>query len=135
MDVLTLFVFISLSFSLRVMLFFTMVTVKQRLCVHTQRPTPPPFFFSFLVCLCCHGYYRRLPNEEDGSMSSHGSGKLNTGKSSSARRTTMSNSSKSGKEELHKKSSTGEGEHNMDEDKYESTKGLIGNTSALHGEH
>ncbi|XP_029697831.1 UPF0606 protein KIAA1549L isoform X2 [Takifugu rubripes] len=46
----------------------------------------------------------RLPNEEDGSMSSHGSGKLNTGKSSSARRTTMSNSSKTGKEELHKKS-------------------------------
>lgn len=36
-------------------------------------------------------------------MSSHGSGKLNTGKSSSARRTTMSNSSKTGKEELHKK--------------------------------
>lgn len=41
-------------------------------------------------------------------MSSHGSGKLNTGKSSSARRTTMSNSSKTGKDELHKKSSSGE---------------------------
>lgn len=41
-------------------------------------------------------------------MSSHGSGKLNTGKSSSARRTTMSNSSKTGKEELHKKSANGE---------------------------
>lgn len=41
-------------------------------------------------------------------MSSHGSGKLNSGKSSSARRTTMSNSSKTGKEELHKKSGSGE---------------------------
>ncbi|XP_056138347.1 UPF0606 protein KIAA1549L [Lampris incognitus] len=45
----------------------------------------------------------RLPSEEDGSMSSNGSGKLNTSKSSSARRTTASTSSKNGKEELHKR--------------------------------
>lgn len=58
--------------------------------------------------LCCHGYYRRLPSEEDGSMSSNGSGKLNTSKSSSARRTTTGSSSKNGKEELHKRSTNGE---------------------------
>nr|XP_046248976.1 UPF0606 protein KIAA1549L isoform X2 [Scatophagus argus] len=46
----------------------------------------------------------RLPSEEDGSMSSNGSGKLNTSKSSSARRTTTGSSSKNGKEELHKRS-------------------------------
>lgn len=40
-------------------------------------------------------------------MSSHGSGKLNTGKSSSARRTTLSGG-KTGKEEVHKKSANGE---------------------------
>ncbi|KAK2841849.1 hypothetical protein Q5P01_012049 [Channa striata] len=46
----------------------------------------------------------RLPSEEDGSVSSNGSGKLNTSKSSSARRTTTGSSSKNGKEELHKRS-------------------------------
>ncbi|KAM3609952.1 uncharacterized protein V6R79_022818 [Siganus canaliculatus] len=46
----------------------------------------------------------RLPSEEDGSMSSNGSGKLNTSKSSSARRTATGGSSKNGKEELHKRS-------------------------------
>ncbi|XP_076589048.1 UPF0606 protein KIAA1549L isoform X2 [Chaetodon auriga] len=46
----------------------------------------------------------RLPSEEDGSMSSNGSGKLNTSKSSSARRTATGSSSKNGKEELHKRS-------------------------------
>uniref|UniRef100_A0AAV2KYX3 Uncharacterized protein n=1 Tax=Knipowitschia caucasica TaxID=637954 RepID=A0AAV2KYX3_KNICA len=46
----------------------------------------------------------RLPSEEDGSVSSNGSGKLNTGKSSSTRRTTSGSISKSGKEELHKRS-------------------------------
>ncbi|XP_040024597.2 UPF0606 protein KIAA1549L-like isoform X2 [Gasterosteus aculeatus] len=44
----------------------------------------------------------RLPSEEEGSVSSIGSGKLNTSKSSSARRTMTSSSSKNGKEELHK---------------------------------
>ncbi|RVE72044.1 hypothetical protein OJAV_G00057950 [Oryzias javanicus] len=42
-------------------------------------------------------------SSEDGSVSSNGSGKLNNSKSSSVRRTTT-NSSKSGKEELHKRS-------------------------------
>ncbi|XP_034033108.1 UPF0606 protein KIAA1549L isoform X2 [Thalassophryne amazonica] len=46
----------------------------------------------------------RLPSEEEGSVSSNGSGKLNTSKSSSARRTTASSGSKNGKEELHKRS-------------------------------
>ncbi|XP_071362370.1 UPF0606 protein KIAA1549L isoform X3 [Trachinotus anak] len=46
----------------------------------------------------------RLPSEEDGSVSSNGSGKLNTSKSSSARRTATGSSSKNGKEELHKRS-------------------------------
>ncbi|XP_055011917.1 UPF0606 protein KIAA1549L [Boleophthalmus pectinirostris] len=46
----------------------------------------------------------RLPSEEDGSVSSNGSGKLNTSKSSSARRTTNGSISKSAKEELHKRS-------------------------------
>ncbi|XP_047203773.1 UPF0606 protein KIAA1549L isoform X2 [Girardinichthys multiradiatus] len=46
----------------------------------------------------------RLPSEEDGSVSSNSSGKLNTSKSSSARRTATGNSSKNGKEELHKRS-------------------------------
>ncbi|XP_068595726.1 UPF0606 protein KIAA1549L [Brachionichthys hirsutus] len=46
----------------------------------------------------------RLPSEEEGSMSSNGSGKLNTSKSSSARRTATTSSSKNGKEELHKRS-------------------------------
>ncbi|XP_077938598.1 UPF0606 protein KIAA1549L isoform X5 [Gasterosteus aculeatus] len=46
----------------------------------------------------------RLPSEEEGSVSSIGSGKLNTSKSSSARRTMTSSSSKNGKEELHKRS-------------------------------
>ncbi|KAG7521771.1 hypothetical protein JOB18_006439 [Solea senegalensis] len=47
----------------------------------------------------------RLPSEEDGSVSSSGSGKLNTSKSSTARRTaTGSGSVKNGKEELHKRS-------------------------------
>ncbi|XP_037306722.2 UPF0606 protein KIAA1549L isoform X2 [Pungitius pungitius] len=46
----------------------------------------------------------RLPSEEDGSVSSSGSGKLNTSKSSSARRTVTGSSSKNGKEELHKRS-------------------------------
>lgn len=42
-------------------------------------------------------------------MSSNGSGKLNTSKSSSARRTaTGSSSGKNGKEELHKRSTNGE---------------------------
>ncbi|XP_072242698.1 UPF0606 protein KIAA1549L isoform X2 [Leuresthes tenuis] len=45
----------------------------------------------------------RLPSEEDGSVSSKGSGKLNTSKSSSARRTATGSSSKNGKEELHKR--------------------------------
>ncbi|XP_013867622.1 UPF0606 protein KIAA1549L [Austrofundulus limnaeus] len=45
----------------------------------------------------------RLPSEEDGSMSSHSSGKLNTSKSSSARRTATGSSGKNGKEELHKR--------------------------------
>ncbi|XP_034734193.1 UPF0606 protein KIAA1549L isoform X2 [Etheostoma cragini] len=45
-----------------------------------------------------------LPSEEDGSVSSKGSGKLNTSKTSSARRTATSSSSKNGKEELHKRS-------------------------------
>ncbi|XP_030587279.1 UPF0606 protein KIAA1549L isoform X2 [Archocentrus centrarchus] len=45
----------------------------------------------------------RLPSEEDGSVSSNGSGKLNTSKSSSARRTATGSSSKNGKEELHKR--------------------------------
>ncbi|XP_018559604.1 LOW QUALITY PROTEIN: UPF0606 protein KIAA1549L [Lates calcarifer] len=45
----------------------------------------------------------RLPSEEDGSVSSNGSGKLNTSKTSSARRTTTGSSSKNGKEELHKR--------------------------------
>ncbi|KAM8822242.1 UPF0606 protein KIAA1549L-like, partial [Synchiropus picturatus] len=45
----------------------------------------------------------RLPSEEDGSMSSDGSGKLNTSKSSSAWKKNSSGSSKS-KEELHKRS-------------------------------
>ncbi|KAM9808152.1 UPF0606 protein KIAA1549L [Neosynchiropus ocellatus] len=45
----------------------------------------------------------RLPSEEDGSLSSDGSGKLNTGKSSSARKKNPSGSGKS-KEELHKRS-------------------------------
>ncbi|XP_047189462.1 UPF0606 protein KIAA1549L isoform X2 [Scophthalmus maximus] len=47
----------------------------------------------------------RLPSEEDGSVSSGGSGKLNTSKTSSARRTaTGSSTAKNGKEELHKRS-------------------------------
>ncbi|XP_040893607.1 UPF0606 protein KIAA1549L [Toxotes jaculatrix] len=46
----------------------------------------------------------RLPSEEDGSVSSNGSGKLNASKSSSARRTATGSSSKNGKEELHKRS-------------------------------
>ncbi|XP_029008460.1 UPF0606 protein KIAA1549L isoform X2 [Betta splendens] len=46
----------------------------------------------------------RLPSEEEGSVSSKGSGKLNTSKSSSARRTATGSSSKNGKEELHKRS-------------------------------
>ncbi|KAM8891525.1 UPF0606 protein KIAA1549L isoform 2-T3 [Spinachia spinachia] len=46
----------------------------------------------------------RLPSEEEGSVSSSGSGKLNTSKSSSARRTVTGSSSKNGKEELHKRS-------------------------------
>ncbi|XP_029909987.1 UPF0606 protein KIAA1549L [Myripristis murdjan] len=46
----------------------------------------------------------RLPSEEDGSVSSNGSGKLNTGKTSSTRRTVASSGNKSGKEELHKRS-------------------------------
>ncbi|XP_031731552.1 UPF0606 protein KIAA1549L isoform X2 [Anarrhichthys ocellatus] len=46
----------------------------------------------------------RLPSEEEGSVSSSGSGKLNTSKSSSARRTATGSSSKNGKEELHKRS-------------------------------
>ncbi|XP_049930224.1 UPF0606 protein KIAA1549L [Epinephelus moara] len=46
----------------------------------------------------------RLPSEEDGSVSSNGSGKLNTSKSSSARRTATGSSTKNGKEELHKRS-------------------------------
>uniref|UniRef100_UPI0037E8A959 UPF0606 protein KIAA1549L isoform X2 n=1 Tax=Semicossyphus pulcher TaxID=241346 RepID=UPI0037E8A959 len=46
----------------------------------------------------------QLPSDEDGSMSSNGSGKLNTSKSSSARRPATSNSSKNVKEELHKRS-------------------------------
>lgn len=41
-------------------------------------------------------------------MSSNGSGKLNTSKSSSARRTATGGSSKNGKEELHKRSGNGE---------------------------
>ncbi|KAM9753941.1 UPF0606 protein KIAA1549L isoform 2-T2 [Menidia menidia] len=45
----------------------------------------------------------RLPSEEDGSVSSNGSGKLNTSKSSSARRTATGGSSKNGKEDLHKR--------------------------------
>lgn len=45
----------------------------------------------------------RLPSEEDGSVSSNGSGKLNTSKSSSARRTTNGSISKSGLEDLHKR--------------------------------
>ncbi|XP_013767881.1 UPF0606 protein KIAA1549L isoform X1 [Pundamilia nyererei] len=45
----------------------------------------------------------RLPSDEDGSVSSNGSGKLNTSKSSSARRTATGSSSKNGKEELHKR--------------------------------
>ncbi|KAM6937775.1 UPF0606 protein KIAA1549L isoform 2-T2 [Xenentodon cancila] len=44
----------------------------------------------------------RLPSEEDGSVSSNGSGKLNTSKSSSVRRTATGSSS-SKKEELHKR--------------------------------
>ncbi|CAM9095127.1 unnamed protein product [Lampetra planeri] len=44
----------------------------------------------------------RLPSEEEGSVSSSGSGKLNTGKSSSGRRT-ATGSSKNGKEDLHKR--------------------------------
>ncbi|XP_029290196.1 UPF0606 protein KIAA1549L isoform X2 [Cottoperca gobio] len=47
---------------------------------------------------------RRLPSEEDGSVSSNGSGKLNTSKTSSARRTATSSSGRNGKEELHKRS-------------------------------
>ncbi|XP_039988128.1 UPF0606 protein KIAA1549L [Xiphias gladius] len=46
----------------------------------------------------------RLPSEEDGSVSSNGSGKMNTSKSSSARRTVTGSSGKNGKEELHKRS-------------------------------
>ncbi|XP_014864626.1 PREDICTED: UPF0606 protein KIAA1549L-like isoform X2 [Poecilia mexicana] len=46
----------------------------------------------------------RLPSEEDGSVSSNSSGKLNTSKSSSARRTATGSSIKNGKEELHKRS-------------------------------
>ncbi|XP_023811712.1 UPF0606 protein KIAA1549L isoform X2 [Oryzias latipes] len=42
-------------------------------------------------------------SSEDGSVSSNGSGKMNNSKTSSVRRT-MTNSSKSGKEELHKRS-------------------------------
>ncbi|KAM9376117.1 UPF0606 protein KIAA1549L [Pholidichthys leucotaenia] len=45
----------------------------------------------------------RLPSEEDGSVSSNGSGKLSTSKSSSARRTATGSSNKNGKEELHKR--------------------------------
>ncbi len=41
-------------------------------------------------------------------MSSNGSGKLNTSKSSSARRTATGSSTKNGKEELHKRSTNGE---------------------------
>ncbi|KAF3689191.1 UPF0606 protein KIAA1549L [Channa argus] len=46
----------------------------------------------------------RLPSEEDGSVSSNGSGKLNTSKNSSARRTTTGSSTKNGKDDLHKRS-------------------------------
>ncbi|XP_054884657.1 UPF0606 protein KIAA1549L isoform X1 [Poeciliopsis prolifica] len=46
----------------------------------------------------------RLPSEEDGSVSSNSSGKLNTSKTSSARRTATGSSIKNGKEELHKRS-------------------------------
>lgn len=41
-------------------------------------------------------------------MSSNSSGKLNTSKSSSARRTATGSSSKNGKEELHKRGTNGE---------------------------
>lgn len=54
-----------------------------------------------------------MPSEEDGSMSSNGSGKLNTSKSSSARRTATGSSSKNGKEELHKRSTNGEEEEGV----------------------
>ncbi|XP_041652502.1 UPF0606 protein KIAA1549L isoform X2 [Cheilinus undulatus] len=46
----------------------------------------------------------RLPSDDNGSMSSNGSGKLNTSKSSSARRPPTSNSIKNAKEELLKRS-------------------------------
>ncbi|XP_053175490.1 UPF0606 protein KIAA1549L [Scomber japonicus] len=46
----------------------------------------------------------RLPSEEDSSVSSSSSGKLNTSKSSSARRTATGSSGKNGKEDLHKRS-------------------------------
>ncbi|KAM3870239.1 UPF0606 protein KIAA1549L [Diretmus argenteus] len=47
----------------------------------------------------------RLPSEEDGSVSSNGSGKLNTGKTSLARRTVATGTgTKNGKDELHKRS-------------------------------
>ncbi|XP_029952847.1 UPF0606 protein KIAA1549L-like [Salarias fasciatus] len=45
----------------------------------------------------------RLPSEEEGSVSSNGSGKLNTSKSSSARMTVTGSSSKNGKEELQRR--------------------------------
>lgn len=73
----------------------------------------PPLLSLLLASLCCHGYGRRLPSEEDGSMSSNGSGKLNTSKSSSARRTATGGSSKNGKEELHKRSANGEEEEKV----------------------
>ncbi|KAF0040930.1 hypothetical protein F2P81_006828 [Scophthalmus maximus] len=59
----------------------------------------------------------RLPSEEDGSVSSGGSGKLNTSKTSSARRTaTGSSTAKNGKEELHKRSANGEEEEEEEEE-------------------
>ena len=61
--------------------------------------------------VCCHGYGRlRQPSEEDGSVSSGGSGKLSGSKTSSARRSTTTSGSKIAKEAegSHKRASNGE---------------------------
>ncbi|CAL8358485.1 unnamed protein product [Lota lota] len=73
----------------------------------------------------------RLPSEEGGSMSSGGSGKLNTGKSSSTRRTATAGSivgssiKTNGKDELHKRGNNGEGETERSVYPYEDHSGSL----------